>query len=283
MSAATRMRWVGFDMDECVGSVMPLYSFITRLPVLYSEARPEEPTEAAWTLLQRALVRSELSGKTWLLRPAVINALDVLYKAWRAGKIQGTFLYSNNGSERLVRFVGFLLNGILALKRGDKNARLFQMGIHLKAPCRTQGSTDKTFADIQACLSAHGLPQASSANDLLFFDDLTHVLTREIPHYVQVRPYMNQTSVYSLLEVLDFFRPIVGETAFKAVFMEAARDQMDDMERDGQKILVPPTVDEMRADSAMFHDAFRRFFRVTQGGGRTRRRRRMRRHSKNIH
>jgi len=283
MSAATRMRWVGFDMDECIGSVMPLYAFITRLPGLYSEARPDEPAEAAWTLLQRALVRSELSGKTWLLRPALIDALDMVYKAWRAGKIQGAFIYSNNGSERLVRFVGFLLNGILAAKHKERNTRLFQMGVHLKAPCRTRGSTDKTFADIQACLTAHGLPQASSADDLLFFDDLTHVLTREIPHYVQVRPYMNQTSVYSLLEVLDFFRPIVGETAFKAVFMEAARDQMDDMERDGQKILVPPTVDEMRADSAMFNDAFRRFFRVAQGGGRTRRRRRMRRHSKNIY
>ncbi len=266
---------------------MPLYSFITRLPGLYSEARPEEPSEEAWTLLQHALVRSELSGKTWLLRPAVINALDVVYKAWRTGKIQGAFLYSNNGSERLVRFIGFLLNGIVAAKNGTRNARLFQMGVHLKAPCRTQGSIDKTFADIQACLSAHGLPPASSAADLLFFDDMQHVLAGEISHYVQVRPYMNHTSIYTLLEVLNFFRPIVGEAAFKAIFMEAARDQIDDLNRDAQNVLTPPTVHEMHADLTMFHDAFRRFFRVPQGGGRTRRWRRRhnstRRLRKNIH
>ncbi len=267
------VRWVGFDMDECIGSVMPLYTFITMIPALFVEENPDEPPEAAWTLLQRALVRSELSGKTWLLRPAIIDALDILYKEWRAGKIKGAFIYSNNGSERLVRFIGFLLNGMIAARHGDKNARLFQMGIHLKAPCRTQGSIDKTFTDIQACLSAYGLPPASSSADLMFFDDMEHVLAGEIPNYVQVRPYFNHTSIYTLLEVLDFFRPIVGEAAFKTVAEEAARNQIADLKaRDNLYVLTPPTVDEMRSDMAAFRSAIQQFFRsAPRGGGKTRR------------
>ena len=273
-TAPLLMRWVGFDMDECIGSLMPLYTFVTELPEFAKEEKPDQ----VWNILIHALVRSELSRKTWLIRPALIGSLNILYEAWVAGKIQGAFVYSNNGSDRLVRFVASLLNGFITTIHRPRNARLFQMAVSLKTPCRTRGSTDKTFADIQACLEAHGLPPASSPADLLFFDDLEHVLAGEITHYVKVRPYSNYTSVYTLLEVLDFFKPIVGEAEFQIIAENAARDQMADLKaRENMYVLEPPTSAERREDTAMFRDAFARFFRAgMRGGGRTRRWRRCR-------
>lgn len=277
-AAAAVKRWVGFDMDECVGSLMPLYTFVTELPEFYKEAKPDAPADEPWNLLIRTIVRSELAGKTWLIRPALISSLNTLYEAWVVGKIQGAFVYSNNGSDRLVRFVASLLNGFVATIHRSRNSRLFQMAVSLKTPCRTRGSLDKTFADIQACLQAHGLPPASSPSDLLFFDDLDHVLTGEITHYVKVRPYTNYTSVYILVELFDYFKPIVGDAEFQTIAIQAARDQMTDMKaRDNIYVLEPPTSAERRQDMAMFRDAFERFFQsASRGGGRTRRWRRCR-------
>jgi hypothetical protein len=264
---------------------MPLYTFVNELPELYIAAHPDEPESVPWTLLQQALVHSELSGRTWILRPAVISALDVIHKAWRSKKIAGAFLYSNNGSEVLVKFVQYLLNGLIGTLYNERNPYVFKMGIHLNAPCRTPGSLDKTFKDIQACLEAHDLPPASSAADLMFFDDLEHVLASEIPNYVQVRPYHNHTSINVLVEVFDFMKSYVGDAAFRKVAEQAARDQMGDLKaRDNTYVLTAPTAEERRADLTQFREAFQRFFaRATQTGGRTRSRRdgRRRRASKN--
>lgn len=273
------VRWIGFDMDECIGSLMPLYTFVTELPAFYREAKPDAPPDEALNLLIQTLVRSELTKKTWLIRPALISTLNILYEAWITRKIQGAFIYSNNGSGRLVRFVASFLNGFIATIFKGKSSQLFQMAISLTTPCRTLGSTDKTFKDIQTCLQAHGLPRVSSSSDLLFFDDLEHVLAGEITHYVKVRPYTNFTNMFTLLEVMEVFKQIVGREAFLAVREEAAWSEMVNWEERGNTyILDPPTSAERRQDIAMFRDAFSRFFRSAQsGGGRTLRQRRHKR------
>ena len=240
---------------------MPLYSFLHSVPINYN-----------FQILSE-IIKSELLGITWLLRPALIQILRRIWLAYEAGLIDGAFIYSNNGSETLVTFARLLCDGIIEHFYPDRyRPFVFKMGIWYNAPCRTRGSLVKSFEEIQKCLAAHKLPQMTTPDDLLFFDDLEHVLQGQITHYVRVRPYFNYTSVYTLIEVLGFLESYVGEKEWKETTEAAARFQIKDMkERENHYILTAPDRTDTEKDKVMFNDALDRFLGVMRRGPRTRR------------
>ena len=235
-------KWVGFDMDECIGSVMSLYAFVKHLPA---------------ETMKDALLVSEAAHSTWLIRPAMYYAMDILYRAWINGAVQGAFILSNNGSQDLVNFVADYLNSYMARRYGVREAKVFKMGVCRSSPVRTPGSLDKSYNEVQRALSGHGLPLLTSERDLLFFDDMVHVLTGEIRDYVQVRAYYNHCPLERVIAALNVCEAKVGKDAWnriieKARYYEKAHDG-------GMYKSTPPTPVENAFDRHMFLQAFRRF------------------------
>jgi hypothetical protein len=268
-------KWVGFDMDECIGSVMSLYTFVVTLP------RLGVPRRALHDCVKQSLYLSERAQETWLFRPAMYGALDRVYKAYKAGQIAGTFVFSNNGSADLVQFVADYCNYVMSRKHRDfSKPRIFQMAVCRGSPLRSPGSLEKSYAEIVRALGGAGLPLPSGPQDLLFFDDLPHTLQSEIPHYVQVRAYMNACPLDRVIAALEPCEEIVTPEIWGQALTMARGD--DRSERREGALSIPPTVKDTRSDAEVFETAFDRFLSVTGGGG-TRRRRRFCRHTRRLH
>jgi hypothetical protein len=236
------VRWVGFDMDECVGSVMPLFDFI------------HEVRDDVFEPMLDLIYESEITGRTWLFRPAIFKTLRTLWLAKTAKKIQGAFLFSNNGSARLVRYVAAQLNYFIQRMMNVPVADLFQMAIHLSAPCRREFGSEKSYEAVQHCLATHDLPPCSSPEHLLFFDDMSHVLQSQILHYVQVSAYLNHTDVSILADVL---RPLSYDD-WDALVESAVLSQRQEIKDNGY-IMEPQEMSVMAEEEQLFHKAIRTF------------------------
>ncbi len=252
------MRWVGFDMDECIGSLMPLYEYMLNLPKCGNTA---EERGVLFLSLAETLYHSERNGQTWLLRPAMMGVLRIVYAAWRNRKIQGAFVYSNNGSTTLVRFVAFWMNlCIKQLFQLRAIPAVFQMAVSSRASCRQLYGMVKSFESVQTCLIAHGLPECSSVNDLLFFDDMSHELQSQIRHYIQVPPYFNHTPATSVIAALSGIGNSLNCTRWVTIVNKSLDQQAADFSRpDNQYKLEKQSQQEYMNDIAMYKAAFASF------------------------
>jgi len=256
-----RIRWVGFDMDECIGSVMPLYVLVSELPQLEQTRKRYSDTKVIYALI-RLLFESELSMKTWLVRPALFSALGNLYHAYLDKKIQGAFILSNNGSEELVAFVSFFLNLCMWEIYDVKKERpvIFQMAVNANSPAREGYPLIKNYEIVQKCLQAEGLPLCSSPNDLLFFDDLDHPMSKEIRHYVQVPAYLNQTEIKRFLVAIQPMQEYFEEEDWNSIVRKSLLLNIRDFNRPNNtyKPFPQPTYETVR-DLKVFNDAFHSF------------------------
>jgi len=258
MSLAT--RWVGFDMDECIGSLAPMYTFLT-------VTKPVHPYEFL-------LAETELLRHTWLFRPIMKKVLRALWQAHKHEKIYGCFIYSNNGSQELVNFARDTLNMMLKmLYKLPDVPNIFKMAVSFYHVCRPDEVKD--YAGIVRCLKYHKLPPPTSPNDLLFFDDLQHVLQNEIPHYVQVRPYLNRMPVEMLAAAIG------GVVGIELPLKAAQKQEHEDLEH-LDYVFEPQPDDEYAADEAQWLGGIKEFLKKkrpsntiknVQGGGRNRTRR----------
>lgn len=242
------VRWVGFDMDECLGSVMPLHIILPKLRNRHDFLQMFE-----------LLYESEITGRTWLFRPAIFKALRLLWSAYDRGAIEGSFILSNNGSDILVKSVGLLLNYFIQRLFGlNEMPNVFQLGLHLGAPSRADFGDVKSFELVQYVLEAHNLPQCSSPDHLLFFDDMSHVLQSQITHYIQVPQYFNHTDVAILADVLA---PLGEELDnWHSTIVESVDAQREDLLDMGRHYMMSPQDDDaIEHDEAMFRKAFQEF------------------------
>lgn len=182
-----KVRWIGFDMDHCIGHVMPACRF----------AQVFKPGSVA-----AALLPYEMSGETWLLRPGFIDVIIAVAQAYKRQDIIGAFVYSNNKNKTTVEFAQALLN-LIATE--ICSVAPFLAGFHRKHAARSSES-EKRYEDICNMLHTADLPIPSSPVDIIFFDDQMHPLATETPHYFQVPKYKAWTRVDKLVEALDPLR-----------------------------------------------------------------------------
>lgn len=256
------IRWVGFDMDECIGSVMPLYVLVSELPRIVQKNRAKQKDTKIVYELIRLLFESELSMKTWLVRPAFFSALGNVYHAYQDKKIQGAFIMSNNGSEELVSFMSFFLNLCIWEIYDAKKERpiIFQMAVYADSPARKGYPYLKNYEIVQKCLQAEGLPLCSSPNDLLFFDDIDHPMSKEIKHYVQVPAYLNQTEIKRFLVAIQPMQDFFEEEDWNTIVQQSLLLNVRDFNRPNNtyKPFPQPTYETVR-DLKVFNDGFRSF------------------------
>jgi len=175
------VKWVGFDMDECVGVTHYLYPFAHEFL--------NRETSTFFKTILKALAKSELRRDTGYLRPAMIPVLDAVYKSWKSGHIAGAFMYSNNSSHALVDMIRQLLNTMIGIRHMLPHPPLvLQMAVSAQTPERPS-SFVKDWEGIVRCLKSQGLVPPASKQDLLFYDDMPHVLEKQIPHYCRVPKY----------------------------------------------------------------------------------------------
>lgn len=260
---AKPIRWIGFDMDECIGSVMPLFVFVTDMPHYCVVNKMSDKYDQILYELANNLYMGEQLRKTCLLRPAMFHVLKIVYKAHKSQKIQGAFLYSNNGSKELVDFMVFFLNVCIwtMYDTEKKYPIVFQMGCWNGMSARAKYGLVKNFEGIQACLADLHLPQCSSVNDLLFFDDIVHDLKQEIPHYTRVPAYFHQTNMQSLLETISPIAKYFTKEQWDKMLAETRQNIKNDFRRPANEYLSTrqSVQDEIR-DIRIFSTALTNFF-----------------------
>ena len=193
------VRWVGFDMDECLGSFMPLWPFCEVLPNIAEVGANVK--NAYLSDVAAVVARSE---KLWVFRPGLDALLLALAQAHRKGAIAGCFILTNNGSQELTEVVRRALNirthTLARTRNTDTPDDLFVAGWHRNAPCRKKSASrsilSKDLAAVVACLRTARLAPITRTEDLLFYDDMPdHDLAKQIPHYVTVPAYQHYTPV----------------------------------------------------------------------------------------
>ena len=237
-----RVRWVGFDMDECIGSLMSVWPYCDYM-------LDHVPRQKRYEFLQEIATRlanANAASRIWIIRPDLDVVLKRLCEAQQRGEIVGCFILSNNASLRLVETVRLMLN-IRAAKLSSQRQPLFLVGWHRTAPCRLRRTT-KSWDMIQHCLKASGYPQISSKRDLLFYDDLGHILQKEIPHYIQVPPYYYVTPhkrIYDVLQSL-FSEFDLRDHSVAATVREADGMEKQEIHSDKDLMHTPPPLESKR-------------------------------------
>jgi hypothetical protein len=179
-------RWIGFDMDDCIGNVMPVARFVKIFG-----AKP----------VANALAPYEMCGETWVLRPGFTDVVTAVADAYKSNAIEGAFLYSNNGSSGNVEFARSLLN---AIAENVRSVRPFRIGFHRGNASRS--SFDKNFTDICNMLHCADRAAPTRPEDVAFFDDQFHPLATEIRHYYRVPKYSTWTPIDKIKDALQPLR-----------------------------------------------------------------------------
>jgi hypothetical protein len=201
-----QIKWIGFDMDDCLANVTPVYYFVKAYGA--KELAP-------------LLLEADKVGQIWLLRSNMQLIVDEVSKAVKEGNVFGAFLYSNNGSENMVELVMNMLNLM------SNGVNPFKFGFHRGFVART-GQKVKTYEDICNCLHVADMPLPSNPDCLAFFDDKLQILRSEITLYRRVRRYRGYTPVQRIAEVLENH---VGEELFDKAVLSAFQEEFQREER----------------------------------------------------
>jgi hypothetical protein len=243
-------------MDECIGSLMPLYTFVTAVK-----------DTAILDSLMQTLFHSECEHRTWLIRPALLITIGHLQKAFVKKQIHGAFILSNNGSEELVGFVAKFLNYCM-WKLYDKTgtqSEVFQMACSANSPVRKPYGLVKNFEVVQLCLAAQGLPPCTKESDLLFFDDLDHPMRAQIPNYVRVPAYLFQTEINQFLAAMQPMEQHFSKKDWQTIVQRTRYLNTLDFNRPNNTYKsVPQSIDGIIRDVRMFQNAFTKFLKPKQ-------------------
>lgn len=243
-------RWVGFDMDECLGSFMSLWPFCDKIHEFVNLG------ENKTAYLSAVAKRLAFSDRVWLLRPDLDPLLAALVQAKQSGKITGCFILTNNASEEITEVVRQMLNyRAQAISGRTSSSSLISVYWTRESPCRKRhGLLTKSIHAVQDCLASSGLPTMNRVNDLLFYDDYSgHVLSKEIPHYVTVKAYNHYTPVDLIFLELKGVMARFGIPKDVSDYVLKLAQTLEDKDLKSDKALIqrPPSAAEIPAFSLL--------------------------------
>ncbi len=223
-------------MDECIGSLMPLWAYFDFMIAHTSRSVRTE----LFKDMAKKISDGNTASRIWIMRPELDKVLIPLAQAQKEGDIYGCFILSNNGSAFLVQAAIEIMN-YRAKQLTSTPYDLFVTGWYRNSPCRNN-SMSKDFNTIQNCLRYEKLPTLQSTKHLLFYDDLNHQLSNEILNYIQVPPYYYVTPTYlifdtlqSILHKYNINDKIINKTREQAILLEE-----NDIRTDKDLIFNPP-------------------------------------------
>ena len=261
-------RYIGFDMDECIGNVHPLHPFT-------NEFLTRNPADAAFVQrVVQAYTECERKRRIGFLRSGIIPVMKAVYQAYKAGKITGAFVFSNNSNHSLVEFIRRVMECIVQQEYDLKEPPgMFKMAISFQSPERGPPTAIKDWAAVTRSLSHHHLPLPTSHSDLLFFDDKKHVLTSQIPHYTVVPAYHYESEYSEFARCVHSLVPAALKSRWDSLLSRHVQTRAHTPER-------VPTTDE---GETVFLSAIRRFVSPTSRTLKTKRKRRGTRKNRRRH
>lgn len=206
------MAFIGFDLDETLGSFGPLHNhilFLTPEQVyknLLPGAQPFVPSETLRRKLQVGLKAFaacliEKDSELGILRKGILRIMRRLAEAKANGHVRALSIYSNNGN------VGLLLLASEMIEKAIGAPGLFCNHIDWYNPLRNKertpgrpGTAMKTAAVLRKGFVNPKCPGIQSVADvpigsLYFFDDVEHMYMKPIigpDHYFQVKAYKQE-------------------------------------------------------------------------------------------
>lgn len=226
-------------MDECLGTLYPLYAYCEELMnrIQDDETRNQFYIDMIEILSNEIFIHK--NHNLWIFRPQFEHVLDVLIDAYEYGQITGCFILSNNGSKSLVATAQLLLNAAVAKKTHHRITNLFQAAWSANAPCRT--NLMKSWAVVQKCLEHAGLPTMQDPKtDLLFYDDKVHPsLKKELGlNYIQVTPYFNYTPHQHVFSIL---KPLFDKYKLSHSFRQQFKTYAEQIEKEDMDLIFTDT------------------------------------------
>lgn len=176
---------VVLDVDETIGYFVELGIFCDAL------------TKAAWNddaTAQYAHFNNLMDAFPEFLRPNILDLLRFLKLKKEANECCGVMVYTNNNAprewvEHIIKYTEFKLGGHLfdqIVAAFKVNGKLIEMG-------RT--THDKTYEDLLRCTK---LP---SNVEVCFLDDQLHSqMEHGQVYYINVKPYVHQMSVHTMID-----------------------------------------------------------------------------------
>ena len=185
MSEAPKKKIVVIDVDETLGYFVELGIFCDAL------------TQTAWNnddAAQYAHFNHLMDAFPEFLRPNILDILRFLKQRKDAGECCGVMVYTNNNGPRAwVEHIIQYMETKLGAPLFDQIVAAFKVDGKIIEVGRT--THNKTYDDFMRCTK---LP---SNVEVCFLDDQMHShMERGKVYYIQVKPYMHQLSVQTLLD-----------------------------------------------------------------------------------
>ncbi len=217
------MAFIGFDLDETLGSFTPIHNHILFLTPenvyrnLLPDKQPFVPSDSLSRKLQaglRAFAECLVTqdSELGILRKGILSIMRRLADAKANGLVKAVSIYSNNGN------LGLLLLASAMIEHAIGVPGFFCTHIDWYNPLRSNeitpgrpGAAIKTAAVLRKAFVDSRCAGVESPADvplesLYFFDDIEHPYLKPIigaDHYFQVKPYKNE--VTNLAAVDDCF------------------------------------------------------------------------------
>lgn len=207
------MAFIGFDLDETLGSFGPLHNHVLFLipsavyETLLPGQEPFAPSESLRRKLHTAMKEFakclvENDSELGILRKGIVPIMRRLAEAKGNGYIRAMSIYSNNGN------LGLLLLASAMIEAATGYSDLFCNHINWYNPLRSAeinpqmpGSGMKTAAVLRKSFIGSHCGSLGVANvplaRLYFFDDVDHAYLRAVigdEHYFKVKPYRNEVA-----------------------------------------------------------------------------------------
>jgi len=210
--------WVAFDLDQTIGCFESLHPYLMvffpdlltnvfRAP--YYTGKPFPKLTVSQVDKRRLAIAygdfvkwmAVREGINKLLRPGILDVMNMLMRAKKKGVVGGIMIYSNNSNPYMLQFAADLIKLLMG-----SDESVFCPLVHWWHPLRNEevrakGMTyqlshgPKTAQTIQAAFSAGYCRKyyvSVSFADILFFDDLVHAGISDIipaQNYFHVQPY----------------------------------------------------------------------------------------------
>ena len=209
-----------FDLDETLAEIYTVYYFVASLQTYptMSESLTRNLKNYYKKFVKYILIE-ELIDPLGILRPGILNIMNKLYELYKAGKVKGVIIYSNNGHLYNLEFIRDIIHEYI---EGD----LICECVHRFHPMRE--SNNKTWGELQKILT-NGKCKARNVkpSDVYFFDDLKHDdLHKHLDNYYQVPEY---NFMASFDRIACIYKDIVVDKEFIDVIQCDTIKNIDDV------------------------------------------------------
>jgi hypothetical protein len=214
------MSYAVFDLDETLAHLDSVYYFLLALQPektldqksLEKHASDFKETaairEKIYELFVEKITEKEAHDPLGLIRPGILEVMDMLYDLQKKGIIKAVVIYSNNGHLSNLEFVRDIIHAYVGSPdlicdciHWGREGREEEYYTHIRP---TPGHAKKTFSVLKKLLEKGPCGASNVKSDqIYFFDDQPHVLDTDLNqgHSIKVSEYEYNVPIDSISKI----------------------------------------------------------------------------------